>query len=301
MAKRLAGGNGRAVTIPDGGRGQGQLPQLARPSGTRRSHGRHTKGLPRTSRARRPDGRNSSSRAGPGRSGWANGRHSPGLPLSSRIRWQNGGNTSRQARGSGRARSHAEQVVSTDHPARTANARTGHDVGPLSWWRHTCFRPTFGPSQKPRLRDSSLRISGNGAPLPGIATTGLALRDPRCSHPPTLGRVFFVPMHTGKTRLKIFKRNGEYFGFVRRGYLFSHRGEYRGWIDRNQRVWKSSGEFLGQLVDEKYILRRNTMILPVPKVPKVPPVSPVPPIRPINRTGRIPKVGWTDALEGSWD
>ena len=272
-----------------------------RPSGTRRSHGRHTKGLPRTSRARRPDGRNSSSRAGPGRSGWANGRHSPGLPLSSRIRWQNGGNTSRQARGSGRARSHAEQVVSTDHPARTANARTGHDVGPLSWWRHTCFRPTFGPSQKPRLRDSSLRISGNGAPLPGIATTGLALRDPRCSHPPTLGRVFFVPMHTGKTRLKIFKWNGEYFGFVRRGYLFSHRGEYRGWIDRNQRVWKSSGEFLGQLVDEKYILRRNTMILPVPKVPKVPPVSPVPPIRPTNRTGRIPKVGWTDALEGSWD
>ena len=74
--------------------------------------------------------------------------------------------------------------------------------------------------------------------------------------------------------MNIFKWNGEYFGFVRRDYLFSHRGEYRGWIGRNQRVWKSSGEFLGELVDGKYILRRNTMIPPVPTVPKVPPVPP---------------------------
>ena len=131
--------------------------------------------------------------------------------------------------------------------------------------------------------------------------TGLALRHQRRSQPPTLDLVFLATTHTGETRLKIFKWNGEYFGFVRRGYLFSHHGEYRGWIDRNQRVWKSSGEFLGQLVDEKYILRRNTTIPPVPKVPKVPPVSPVPPIRPINLTGRIPKVGWTDALESFSD
>ena len=101
--------------------------------------------------------------------------------------------------------------------------------------------------------------------------------------------------------MNMFKWNGEYFGFVRRDYLFSHRGEYRGWIDRNQRVWKSSGEFLGELVDGKHILRRNTMIPPVPKVPKVPPAPPVPPMRAINLTGRIPKVGWTDALEGSWE
>ena len=101
--------------------------------------------------------------------------------------------------------------------------------------------------------------------------------------------------------MNIFKWNGEYFGFVRRDYLFSHRGEYRGWIGRNQRVWKSSGEFLGELVDGKYILRRNTMIPPVPTVPKVPPPPPVPPMRAINLTGRIPKVGWTDALKGSWD
>ena len=78
---------------------------------------------------------------------------------------------------------------------------------------------------------------------------------------------------------------------------FAERGGFEG----SACSWKSSGEFLGQLVDGKYILRRNTMIPPVPKVPKVPPVPPVPPIRPINLTGRIPKVGWTDALEGSWE
>ena len=101
--------------------------------------------------------------------------------------------------------------------------------------------------------------------------------------------------------MNIFKLSSEYFSFIRRGYLFSHRTEYRGWIEENQRVWKSSGEFLGQLVDGKYILRRNTIIPPVSKIPKVPPVFPVPPISPINLVGRIPKVGWTDALDTSWD
>ena len=153
---------------------------------------------------------------------------------------------------------------------------------------------------KSRLRTRSLLKSGDGTLVPGIATTGSALRHPLHSQSSALGLVFFVTTHR-RNSMKIFKWNGEYFGFIRRGYLFSRRGEYRGWIDRNQRVWRSNGEFLGQLVDEKYILRRNTMVAPVPKVPKVPPVPPVPPIRSINRISRVPKVGWTDALESFWD
>ena len=59
--------------------------------------------------------------------------------------------------------------------------------------------------------------------------------------------------------------------------------------------------FSASLWTESTFFVENTMIPPVPKVPKVPPVPPVPPMRAINLTGRIPKVGWTDALEGSWD
>ena len=97
--------------------------------------------------------------------------------------------------------------------------------------------------------------------------------------------------------MNIFRWSGEYFGFVRRGYLFSRDGRYFGWTDNDLRVWKSNGEFLGQLVDEKYILRRDLMLPPIPRIPKAPPIPPIPPIPPMNHIGRIPKLGWTDALD----
>ena len=59
--------------------------------------------------------------------------------------------------------------------------------------------------------------------------------------------------------MNIFKWNGEYFGFVRRDYLFSHRGEYRGWIDRNQTgveiEWRVSRRACGRKVHSSSKIR----------------------------------------------
>ena len=162
-----------------------------------RAYGPDTAGLPRAPGQRRPNRHDSAGWSGPGKPGWANGSDSSWLQGSSRIRWQNGGNTSWQARGSGRARSHAEQVASTDHSAKTANAHGGQNHGPLSWQRQTCCRPPSGPSSKPHLRDSSHPMSGDGSLLPGMATTPLARRYRRVSHRPPLGIVPCATTHTG--------------------------------------------------------------------------------------------------------
>jgi len=95
----------------------------------------------------------------------------------------------------------------------------------------------------------------------------------------------------------IYKWNGEYSGFIHSDRLFDAHSKYLGWVDDDGRVWRSDGTFLGEIVEENYILRRTTMVEPVPKVPKVPPVPPVAPVPKINRVGRVKKVGWKDALE----
>lgn len=94
----------------------------------------------------------------------------------------------------------------------------------------------------------------------------------------------------------IYKWNGDYFGFVSGDNLFDKHSNYVGWIENNQ-VWLASGEFLGEIYDNNYILRKTIMVPPVPRVPRVPPVPPVPLVPPINRVGRVPIAGWEDPLE----
>jgi hypothetical protein len=55
---------------------------------------------------------------------------------------------------------------------------------------------------------------------------------------------------------------------------------------------------LGEVAEENYILRRANTILPLPKIPRIPPIRPFRPIQEIRRSGRIPKAGRVDALEG---
>ncbi len=94
----------------------------------------------------------------------------------------------------------------------------------------------------------------------------------------------------------LYKWSGQYVGFISGGNLFDASSTYLGWVDEEGRCWSSSGSFLGELVEENYVLRRTTMVPPVPKVPKVPPVPPVPPVAKVNRVGKVGRVGWTDAL-----
>jgi len=95
----------------------------------------------------------------------------------------------------------------------------------------------------------------------------------------------------------IFRWNGQYWGFESNGHLFNSRGEYRGWIENDGNAWRHDGSYLGELVDDNYILRLTLKIEPVPRVPRVPPISPVRPVPSVNRVGRVPRVSYEDPLE----
>jgi hypothetical protein len=71
-------------------------------------------------------------------------------------------------------------------------------------------------------------------------------------------------------------------------------------VDRIEdgQVWASDGAYLGEVVEGNYILRRTNMIPPLPKIPRILPIRPIRAIQEISRSGRIPKAGWIDALEG---
>jgi len=95
----------------------------------------------------------------------------------------------------------------------------------------------------------------------------------------------------------IFKWSGEYFGFIHNENLFRADGTYLGWLEHGE-VWASDGAYLGEVVEENYVLRRTNVIMPLPKTPRIPPTKPIRPIQEIRRSGRTPKAGWVDALEG---
>ena len=97
--------------------------------------------------------------------------------------------------------------------------------------------------------------------------------------------------------MPVFKWSGEYFGFIHNENLFHADGAYLGWIEDGH-VWANHGTYLGEVVEENYILRRANMIPPVPRVPRSRPTPPIRAIQQVSRSGRMPKAGWVDALEG---
>jgi len=95
----------------------------------------------------------------------------------------------------------------------------------------------------------------------------------------------------------IYRWSGQYFGFVANGRLFDRNSTYLGWLDDGGRAWKADGQFLGELIEGTYIMRRTNAVAPVARIPLVPPVPPVPPIPVVDRVGRVGWAGWTDALK----
>ena len=94
----------------------------------------------------------------------------------------------------------------------------------------------------------------------------------------------------------LFSWDGQYAGFVSRGYLFDRLGTYRGWLEGN-RAWSENGEYLGDLTEENYILRKDLGIPPIPRIPRIPPIPPIPPNPKSDRVGRLPRMGYTDVLQ----
>jgi hypothetical protein len=95
----------------------------------------------------------------------------------------------------------------------------------------------------------------------------------------------------------IFRWSGEYFGFISGDHLFSSDGNYLGWVEEDNTVWCADGQFLGEIVDDEYILRQSNIIEPIAKIPHIVPISPIAPIAPMNRLARMAMIGWKDALD----
>lgn len=61
----------------------------------------------------------------------------------------------------------------------------------------------------------------------------------------------------------IYKWSGNFWGFVYNGRLFDKNANYNGWIDDQGRAWNKYGSYLGEIVQENYILRNASRVEPV--------------------------------------
>jgi hypothetical protein len=75
----------------------------------------------------------------------------------------------------------------------------------------------------------------------------------------------------------IYKWSGKYFGFISGDNFFDASSNWIGWIE-DGKVWRSNGKFLGEIYNDNYILRKTTIVLPIPKIPRISPIPPVPPV-----------------------
>jgi hypothetical protein len=96
--------------------------------------------------------------------------------------------------------------------------------------------------------------------------------------------------------IPVFRWSGEYFGFIRDNNFFDKDGIYLGWLEY-ERIWKIDGEFLGELIDENYILRNKFDVPICCRVPRTPPLRPIPPTPSTDRAGKELRSGWVDSLE----
>jgi len=102
---------------------------------------------------------------------------------------------------------------------------------------------------------------------------------------------------TSAGKIPIFRWSGEYFGFIHSSNLFDATSNYLGWVDNGGYVWSSNGSFLGQVIDNNYILKHTGAVEPSSKVSPILPTSPTPPCPEPPRVGRALPFGWQDALE----
>jgi hypothetical protein len=96
--------------------------------------------------------------------------------------------------------------------------------------------------------------------------------------------------------IPVFRWSGLFVGFFVDGFLFDANGGFFAWEDRSRRVWRANGRYLGERVDQHYVLRRVAWATPVPQPRRVPPVTPELPLPPPHRPARPPRAGWEDAL-----
>jgi hypothetical protein len=95
----------------------------------------------------------------------------------------------------------------------------------------------------------------------------------------------------------IFKWSGEYSGFILDGHVFDARSHYLGWVDEDGTVWHRTGRYVGEVVEENYILRNTSQAPRAARAALVTPAAPASPAAPARRAALGQKAGWVDA----WD
>lgn len=95
----------------------------------------------------------------------------------------------------------------------------------------------------------------------------------------------------------LYKRCGEYWGFIFLNNIYDKNNNYRGWIEENKFVWNDKGKYLGELIDDHYILRNKTEISLSYKVPPERTEVNFKIIIKKNKIGKLQIKGWTDALK----
>jgi len=77
---------------------------------------------------------------------------------------------------------------------------------------------------------------------------------------------------------KIYRLNGEFFGFIWQARLYDKNSKYVGWID-DKEVWTTENKYLGEILDEKYVVRyKKIKVLPQCKGECPLPISPSKPL-----------------------
>jgi hypothetical protein len=95
----------------------------------------------------------------------------------------------------------------------------------------------------------------------------------------------------------IFRLSGEPLGFIHANALYDFDDRFMAWIDRDGTVWSFEGRYLGDLVENAYILRNTTRLPPLDRPARVLPLLPPPPTRrPLPRMPRERQGSWIDGL-----
>lgn len=96
-------------------------------------------------------------------------------------------------------------------------------------------------------------------------------------------------------------RTGKYWGFGylinNRHYIFKSDGSNIGWIDKNNKAFNTNGDYLGELVDNNYIIRKDFKVEPISRIRRIPRNKPANPQNIGPKKPREKVIGYYDVLE----
>ncbi len=95
----------------------------------------------------------------------------------------------------------------------------------------------------------------------------------------------------------LYKRNGVYWGFIFLNRVYDKNHNYKGWVEDDKFFWNENGKYMGELVEDIYIMRNKNVIGKISKIPleKID-ITFKQKIKK-NKMGKIQLKGWIDILK----